>query len=120
MARSRSVGARWKLVRRRLWPKPGSACTIRLSILTESSLWDPSAGAYKDNPSSTLYPQDGNSLAVWYGLTTSAQSTAIMAKLRGDWNSLGAQTPEFSDNISPFAGSMELYAHSAADDASTR
>ena len=81
-----------------------------------SSLWDASAGAYKDNPSSTLYPQDGNSLAVWYGLTTSAQSASIMTRLRGDWNSLGAQTPEFSDNISPFAGSMELYAHFAADD----
>ncbi|HEX4790556.1 MAG TPA: hypothetical protein VH372_18990, partial [Actinospica sp.] len=79
-------------------------------------LWDASAGAYRDNPSSTLYPQDGNSLAVWYGLTTSAQATAIMTRLRGDWNSLGAQTPEFSDNISPFAGSMELYAHFAADD----
>ena len=81
-----------------------------------SLLWNSSVGAYKDNPSSTLYPQDGNSLAVWYGLTTSAQSTAIMARLRTDWNSLGAQTPEFSDNISPFAGSMEVYARFAADD----
>jgi len=87
-----------------------------LKTAVNADLWDPTVGAYKDNPSSTLYPQDGNSLAVWYGLTTSAQSTAVMARLRGDWNSLGAQTPEFSDNISPFAGSMEVYAHFAADD----
>ena len=87
-----------------------------LKTAVNSLLWNSSVGAYKDNPSSTLYPQDGNSLAVWYGLTTSAQSAAITAELHGDWNSLGSQTPEFSDNISPFAGSMEVYARFAADD----
>ena len=87
-----------------------------LKSSVNSTLWDAAAGAFKDNPTSTLYPQDGNSLAVWYGLTTSAQATSIMTKLRSDWNSLGAQTPEFGDNISPFAGSMEVYAHFAADD----
>lgn len=93
-----------------------SSWAAALESTVNSTLWDASAGAYKDNPSSTLYPQDGNSLAVWYGLAGSARSASIMARLRGNWNSLGAQTPEFSDNISPFAGSMELYAHFAADD----
>lgn len=88
------------------------------SIKTKAnaSLWDASAGAYKDNPTSTLHPQDGNSLAVWYGLASTSQASSIMAYLRSDWNGIGAQTPEFNDNISPFAGSMELYAHFAADD----
>lgn len=34
-------------------------------------LWDEAKGAYKDNtqPTTTLYPQDGNSLAVWFNAT---------------------------------------------------
>ncbi|ACU74133.1 alpha-L-rhamnosidase [Catenulispora acidiphila DSM 44928] len=87
-----------------------------LKTAVNAKLWDVSVGAYKDNPGSTLYPQDGNSLAVWYGLTSASQATAIMAHLRGNWNSLGAQAPEFNNNLSPFAGSMELYAHFTAGD----
>ncbi|MBS2549353.1 hypothetical protein KGQ19_21035 [Catenulispora sp. NL8] len=92
----------------------GKAASLKTAV--NATLWDSGTGAYKDNPSSTLYPQDGNSLAVWYGLASSSQASAIMAHLRGDWNSLGAQAPEFNDNISPFSGSMELYAHFAAGD----
>ena len=92
----------------------GKAASLKAAV--NSALWDASAGAYRDNPGSTLYPQDGNSLAVWYGLTTGSQATAIMARLRGDWNSVGAQAPEFGDNISPFSGSMEVYAHFVAGD----
>ncbi len=79
-------------------------------------LWDASAGAYKDNPSSTLHPQDGNSLAVWYGVASHSQAQSITAELRGNWNGVGARTPEFSGNVSPFAGSMEVYAHFTAGD----
>jgi len=92
----------------------GKAAALKTAV--NAKLWDSSAGAYKDNPSSTLYPQDGNALAVWYGLTSGSQATAIMTHLRANWNSLGAQAPEFSDNISPFSGSMELYAHFTAGD----
>ena len=87
-----------------------------MKTAANAKLWDSSTGAYKDNPSSTLYPQDGNALAVWYGLTSSSQTSAIMTHLRGNWNSLGAQAPEFNNNISPFSGSMELYAHFTAGD----
>ncbi|MEY9860518.1 hypothetical protein ABH935_006155 [Catenulispora sp. GAS73] len=90
------------------------AASIKAAV--NATLWDGSAGAYKDNPSSTLYPQDGNSLAVWYGLTTPSQATAVAAHLRGNWNSLGAQAPEFNNNLSPFSGSMELFAHFTAGD----
>ena len=91
-----------------------SAASLKTQV--NARLWDASAGAYKDNPSSTLHPQDGNSLAVWYGVASAAQAQSIVNYLHGDWNSIGAQTPEFSDNISPFAGSMEVYARFAADD----
>ncbi|HEY3870632.1 MAG TPA: hypothetical protein VGM10_19875 [Actinocrinis sp.] len=90
------------------------AASLKTQI--NNRLWDSSAGAYKDNPGSTLHPQDGNSLAVWYGVASSAQATSIVNYLHGDWNSIGAQTPEFGDNISPFAGSMEVYARFTADD----
>ena len=80
-------------------------------------LWDGPTGAYKDNPSSSLHPQDGNSLAVWYHVVSStAQAQSIVNYLRTHWNNLGSQTPEWNNNISPFAGSMEVYAHFAADD----
>ena len=93
----------------------GKAAALKTQI--NARLWDAAAGAYKDNPTSTLHPQDGNSLAVWYNVVPShTQAQSIATVLRADWNTLGAQTPEWNNNISPFAGSMELYAHFAAGD----
>jgi hypothetical protein len=93
-----------------------SSRAASLKTAVNARLWDASAGAYRDNPSSTLYPQDGNSLAVWFGVASKTQAAGVLSRLRGDWNSLGAQAPEFGNNISPFAGSMELFAHFAAND----
>jgi hypothetical protein len=91
------------------------AAALRTQI--NARLWDSGTGAYRDNPSSSLHPQDGNSLAVWYGVVPSAaQTTSIAGYLRGNWSSIGAKTPEFNGNISPFAGSMEVYAHFTAGD----
>ncbi|MFF3379091.1 alpha-L-rhamnosidase [Streptomyces sp. NPDC002680] len=82
-----------------------------------SRLWDASKGMYKDNPTSGLYPQDGNSLAVWYGLTDSAaKSRSIVGQLTTRWGIYGPTTPEWGGNVSPFAGGMELNAHFAAND----
>ncbi|TXS35497.1 alpha-L-rhamnosidase [Streptomyces sp. uw30] len=82
-----------------------------------SRLWDASKGMYKDNPTSGLYPQDGNSLAVWYGLTDStAKSRSIAGQLATRWGIYGPLTPEWGGNVSPFAGGMELNAHFAAND----
>ncbi|MDP9150476.1 MAG: hypothetical protein M3O36_11130 [Myxococcota bacterium] len=83
-------------------------------------LWDAAAGAFRDNPTSTVYPQDGNSLAIWFGLVdTSAQSQAITATLHKNWNARGAHTPEgdpLRATISPFPGSMEVVARFVAGD----
>ncbi|MBA3822876.1 MAG: alpha-L-rhamnosidase [Ktedonobacterales bacterium] len=88
-----------------------------LKAAINSNLWDGTTGAYRDHPGSTLYPQDGNALAVWFGAADSTtKATAIAAHLRGNWNGYGAQTPEWNNNISPFPGSMELQAHFAAND----
>jgi Bacterial alpha-L-rhamnosidase 6 hairpin glycosidase domain len=88
-----------------------------LKSAVNSILWDAPAGAYRDNPASSLHPQDGNSLAMWFGLTDSpAQDASILAYLRGDWNSYGAATPEWNGGDHPFPGSMEVMARFAAGD----
>jgi len=80
-------------------------------------LWDSSIGAYKDKPSSTLYPQDGNALAVWYGVVDGpAKARSISYVLGENWNDKGSRAPEFTlgtgvPRISTFAGSMELMSH---------
>jgi hypothetical protein len=88
-----------------------------IKTAANSVLWDANAGMYRDNPASGLYPQDGNSLAVWYGLTdTAAKTASISAKLATRWNAFGATTPEWGGGVHPFAGSMELHAHFTAGD----
>jgi len=88
-----------------------------LKSVANSLLWNPAVGLYRDNPNSTLYPQDGNSLAVWYGLTNSAaQNTSISTALATRWNNYGAVTPEKTAAIGTFPGSMEVQAHFVAGD----
>ena len=74
-------------------------------------------GAYRDRPGSTLYPQDGNSLAVWYGVADPGdQAAAAVCWLETDVGPLGARAPEWNGDISPFAGSMQLMAMLSAGD----
>jgi len=93
------------------------ARAVALRTAANSRLWDSAVGMYRDNPNSTLKPQDGNSLAVWLGLVDSpAKATAIAGNLVDRWNAYGARTPEKGDNIATFPGSMEVHAHFTADD----
>ena len=88
-----------------------------LKTAANARLWDSGAGMYRDNPTSTLYPQDGNSLAVWYGLTDStAKTTGIARALTTRWNAFGATTPEWGGGVHPFTGGMEVHAHFTAND----
>jgi hypothetical protein len=89
------------------------ASSLRAAI--QSRLWNNSAMMYADKPGSSLYPQDGNALAVWFGIPESAAArSAISARLRRRWGGLGAETPEFPGIIATFPGSMEVMAHFAA------
>jgi hypothetical protein len=80
-------------------------------------LWDTGAGAYRDNPTRALYPQDGNALAVWYGVVDSpGKARSISYVLNENWNDKGSRCPEFTmgtgaPKISAFASSMELMSH---------
>jgi hypothetical protein len=89
------------------------ASGLRAAI--QSRLWDSAEGLYSDVSGSSLYPQDGNALALWFGIPESAsQSSQISSKLRSRWNSFGALTPERPGAIATFPGSMEVLAHFAA------
>jgi hypothetical protein len=79
-------------------------------------LWDDAAGQYRDNPTSDLHPQDGNSAAVWFGLAPADRAARVSAALTTNWNAYGATTPEKNSEIATFPGSMELQAHLAAGD----
>ena len=91
-----------------------------LKSAANSRLWDAGVGMYRDNPTSGMYPQDGNSMAVWYGLTDSAaKNTSIVQRLAQRWNAYGATTPEWNGDVHPFPGSMEVHAHFTANDDNT-
>jgi hypothetical protein len=88
-------------------------------------LWDDAVGAFKDGPTganrqtAALYPQDGNALAVWFGMAqTSAQVERVLRVLKTRWTRIGATTPEWNSWIHPFPGGMEVMARfTAGDDA---
>jgi len=85
-----------------------------LKSLFTTTFWDASAGLFKDNTTaagSLLHPQDANSLAVIFNLTSSAQTANISKALTGRWGTFGAAAPECPDTVSPFIGGFELEAH---------
>ena len=72
-------------------------------------LWDASAGMYRDNDQTTLHPQDGNSIAILFNLTTSEEQNANISEgLTSFWTDIGPVTPELPDTISPFVGGFEV------------
>ncbi|GLY92042.1 alpha-L-rhamnosidase C-terminal domain-containing protein [Actinoallomurus iriomotensis] len=88
------------------------AAALRTAI--NANFWDDSVGAYKYYPNQTIHPQDGNSLAVWYGLADADQAQRISAQLTGNWNDVGSTAPENKGNPGVFSGSIEVNAHFAA------
>ncbi|TFK47182.1 Six-hairpin glycosidase [Heliocybe sulcata] len=83
-----------------------------LKQVFNQAFWDPSQGMYRDNTSTTLCPQDANSMSVIFNLTTSQeQAISVSAGLQRNWNELGPIAPELPDTISPFISGLELQAH---------
>ncbi|KAJ5953589.1 hypothetical protein N7454_000485 [Penicillium verhagenii] len=75
-------------------------------------LWDSSSGMYRDNETTTLHPQDGNTWAIKANITQSnKQRRTISAALKARWGTYGAPAPEAGATISPFIGGFELQAH---------
>jgi hypothetical protein len=58
-------------------------------------LWDNEQGMYRDNTTSILTPQDGNSLAIWFGVAENQEKAIrISSGLKRNWNEFGAVAPE--------------------------
>ncbi|KAL0948873.1 hypothetical protein HGRIS_008991 [Hohenbuehelia grisea] len=78
-------------------------------------LWDDAAGMFRDNETTTLHPQDGNSLAVLFNLTQSDEQVQSVSKgLTTFWTDIGPLSPELNDTIIPFVGGFEVQAHFVA------
>ncbi|WP_021598860.1 MGH1-like glycoside hydrolase domain-containing protein [Actinomadura welshii] len=88
------------------------AAALRTAV--DANFWDETTGAYRFYPDSTIHPQDGNSLAVWYGLADQAKARRISTSLKGNWNEITSTAPENKGNPGVFSGSMEVNAHFAA------
>lgn len=86
------------------WSKNATALKAKFN----EAFWLEDAGLYRDNQTTTLCPQDANSFAVLYNLTTSlTQASRISEGLEKNWNDLGPVAPELPDTISPFIGGFE-------------
>ncbi|KAJ6603318.1 glycoside hydrolase family 78 protein [Mycena vulgaris] len=97
------------------WTK--NATTLKANF--NDAFWVEELGMYRDNVTTTLCPQDANSFAVLFNITTSTdQATSISAGLEKNWNNLGPVAPELPDTISPFISGFELQAHFVAGNAS--
>ncbi|OAA58073.1 alpha-L-rhamnosidase [Niveomyces insectorum RCEF 264] len=91
-----------------------TAAAAKLKVSYNAQLWDATAGLYRDNTTTTttLHPQDGNALALWFNLTaTAAQAAAVSRGLTGFWNPIGPVTPELPGAVSPFVSGLELLGH---------
>ena len=94
------------------------AATLRDAI--NDQLWDEKFGAFMDNPTSTLHPQDGNSIASWFGIVGAdhlpTRLASISSYLKTNWGPFGSASPEWNGGkaIGTFPGSMEVFQHFAA------
>ncbi|KAF9523611.1 Six-hairpin glycosidase [Crepidotus variabilis] len=82
-----------------------------LKTTFNNAFWVKETGLYRDNSSTALSPQDANSFALLYNLTTPEQAKLVSAGLEKNWNDLGAVAPELPDTISPFISGFEVQAH---------
>jgi hypothetical protein len=64
---------------------------------------------FRDNDTSTLFPQDGNSLAVLFNVTNNeTQNQAVSEGLTKFWTAIGPVSPELNDTIIPYVGGFEV------------
>jgi hypothetical protein len=89
-----------------------SAIAERIKAAANELLWVEQQGMYKDNETTTLMPQDGNSWVVVANLTLNdTQTSRISNRLVERWTPYGAPAPEAADAISPFISGFELQTH---------
>lgn len=95
--------------------------TSRAESLRNATLlrcYSPTHGAFRDNATSTttIHPQDANSMAILFDLIppSSGEAQSISNRLTQNWTPIGPSPPELPGNISPFITSLEVAAHLVA------
>jgi hypothetical protein len=95
------------------------AATLKAAINVAALNWDPAVGAFKDSDiDASVYPEDGNSLALYYDMASPSYIQNISTHLTTNWGPIGALCPELPNNIVPYIESMEVKGHLAARQAS--
>lgn len=86
----------------------------KIQSLTNTINWDTSVGAFFDTTERPdIHPQDGNSLAVYFGIVnaTSGAAHSVSDYLTRNWTPIGPECEELPGEISPFISSFEIQAH---------
>lgn len=86
----------------------------RISQLINERLWDSSVELFRENETSTIYPQDGNTITVIAGVANASRSASISKNLAKRWTPIGAPAPELPRCISPYISGFELQSHMLA------
>ncbi|TVY80443.1 hypothetical protein LSUE1_G003567 [Lachnellula suecica] len=92
-----------------------SALAVTLKTAVNNMNWDNSTGAFQDSDTdSSINPQDGNSMALFFGVAASSRVQSISKQLTSNWISIGSVAPELPNNLVGFGQSFEIKGHLAA------
>ncbi|KAH9919649.1 Six-hairpin glycosidase [Fomitopsis serialis] len=95
-----------------IYYKAYAANASALKTTFNDAFWLEDEGMYRDNLTSTLCPQDANSLAIFFNITETAEQVASISDgLTKNWGMYGSIAPELPDTVAPFIGGFELQAH---------
>lgn len=84
------------------------ATALRTQIY--ASFWDSAVGAFRNYPTSTVIPQDGNVFAVWLGMVTDPEQLRSIQAVRGAARGpLGTQRPEHKNQNDMLDASIEVH-----------
>ncbi|KAE8443300.1 hypothetical protein EG329_002016 [Mollisiaceae sp. DMI_Dod_QoI] len=96
-----------------------SSLASKLKAAVNANNYQASAGAFKDADTETeLYPEDGNSMALVFGVALPQYVQNISQSLTKNWIAIGAVAPELPGNLVGFVQSFEIKGHLAARQAS--
>lgn len=81
-------------------------------------LYDFSYGAFNNNVTSEMHPQDANSMSLAFGVVpaNSSEGKTISERLTDNWTPIGPDCPELPNNVSPFISGFEVQGHFTVGD----
>ncbi|TVY89802.1 hypothetical protein LAWI1_G008167, partial [Lachnellula willkommii] len=92
-----------------------SSLAATLKTAVNKLNWDASVGAFKNSDTdASVHPEDGNSLALLFGVADSSKTQSISAQLTSNWGPIGAICPELPNNIVPYIEGFEIKGHLVA------